>query len=692
MNEQNNNVNAVPTPQQPVQPVPTPAPAPAPAPAPSVTPSPAPAPAPAPAPVEPTVQAAPVAPAPTPSVTPSPVPAPAPAPAPAPVVTPTVAPAENQVASPVPTPAPAPAPVPAPQPVEQPVASPAPAPVQTDIVASEPINPIANNATVTPAPVTPTLSPTQPQPMSQPTVANNEVGFVPNGAPLPKKKNTTLIIIIVVAVIALLAILGIFVIAPMIKKSLTTPQMVYEVAIQNATKEINTTINDSFHDKNIVDVNFTVDSNMPTISDFNGYTFGINAGIDAKSEALQAGLYMKNDTTEYSLYEYIKDGKKYARYSTDNELNFLGELSEQETDQLFAIFKELLESQDTITNEDANYLVNKFSELLVSSFEEDKFSREETTLKINGKNVKVLNNKYVIDEATAKKMAKHILDGLRSDDKTIKIIAKISKLTEEEVKEQLKFPEESEETEDTAKNEKPTVLTMNLYTDTNLKESVGFALTDNNDEMYIHYYTAENAFEFELYSKTIDEETNEDLENKITVEGFESNKGQTIIISSSDKKVMSMIIKENTDTKLVLDYEIFGDEGASVKGTFKMSNDDDGKRNKTTYELKINAGDQYITGTLNILLDWTSEVANINTGNAVMVDEAAIQTKTATLMQQVAQTPLGILLQTISGMNNSGLNDYYGDGYNSIEDGDAVIITPPDSDNPLIVDGQDHIS
>jgi len=217
MNEQNN-LNTVPNAQ--------PAPAPSPAPAPAAAPSPAPAPV----------------------AQPTPVAAPAPAPAPAPV----------QPAAPAPAPAPvpqAPAPAPVPQapvaePVPAPVASPAPAPAQADIVPSEPINPIANNATVQPAAQPAAPAPAQPQPM-QPVVPTTSAGFVPNGAPLqPKKKNVPLIVGIVVAVIAVLAAVGYFVVYPLVIQKMTTPKKVYEIAIQNITKEINTKVTKK--DKNTI--------------------------------------------------------------------------------------------------------------------------------------------------------------------------------------------------------------------------------------------------------------------------------------------------------------------------------------------------------------------------------------------------------------------------------------------------------
>ena len=709
MNEQNNNVNVVPTPQ--------PAPAPAPAmqdasvaqPTQSVAPSPVPAPAPAPAPVAapapaPAQPVTPTpAPAPVPTVAPAPVPSPVPAPAPAP--TPVPAPAPAAVPTPTVTPAPAPvqpvapAPVPAPTPAPAPVASPAPAPVQADIVPSEPINPIANNATVAPAqPVAPALSPTQPQPMTPATPANGNVGFVPNGAPIEKKKNKGLIILVVIAIVAILACVGIFVIFPMIKKASTTPKMMYEHAIKYVAKEINTKVNDSVHDKTLFDLSVGIDSNMPDISSFSGYTYGINAGVDPNGKAVQAGLYMKDAKSEYSLFNYIKDGKKYSRFSTDNQLNFLGELTEAETNELFAIFNEMLKEEDTVTNEEITYLVDKVSELLISSIKEDKLTREETTIKIGDQSVKVLNNKYVIDEATAEEMEKTIKDGLKADAKVISTLAKMIGKEEDEIKEVLTYKTKEEqakeneytETVNDDEDEEPVTLIMNLYTDADLTGLVGFALTDDKGEINVHHYSTEKTFEFGLYSKSLDEETNQDVENDIKAVGIVRDKVTNVSITVNKKEVMTLAIKENTENKLELSYEILGDEGAMITGTFKMIIEENDKQSKAKYEFSMKAGAQYVNVSLNMLIDWTSEVANINTGNAVQVTEADIQNKTTQLMTQIYQTPVGIFLQTLSGSMNSGIQDYY-DDYNAIQGNGDVVINQDQPDVIIDVDGENHL-
>ena len=207
---------------------------------------------------------------------------------------------------------------------------------------------------------------------------------------------------------------------------------------------VKTNVEDVVHDKAIYSFDAKIDSNMPTISSFSGYTYGINVGVDPTKEALQAGLYMKNANADYSLWGYIKDGKQYTRYSTDNKLNYIGELSSEEHDELFGALKEALEAQGKADAESINYVINKINELVLSSIKEDKLTQEEATITVNKENIKVLNNKYVLDEATMKATVKHIVDGLKADKKAVTNLATLLGVKEEEVTQMLTY-EESEE-------------------------------------------------------------------------------------------------------------------------------------------------------------------------------------------------------------------------------------------------------
>ncbi len=630
MTEQNNTTTAPVQPEA-VQPTPTPEPA-------SV--------------VQPTESVAPVAP--TPVVEPAPV-----------------APAVTEVpATPV-----------APTPVETPVASPAPAPVSTDIVPSEPLNPIGDNATIKPSTITPSVENIK---TAQPTApANGSVGFVASSSPLPKKKNKGLIIGIVIVVIVIVALVGYFVIFPMIVKSKMTPKVIYENSIKAVFSEVNTTVNDVVHEKSIYDIKATLDSNIETLKPFSGYTYGVNMGVDPVKESVQAGFSLKDANNTYSMNAYIKDGNKYSRYSTDNELNYLGVTTAEETDALFAQFREALSSSEKVNNEEMTYLINKLSELVVASLKEDKLSQEDTTITIDGEATKVINNKYVVDEATANETKKYIYEELKKDAEAVKILAKALEISEDEVKKILTIEEETKEEdteqkyddytdvengdeEDIQKYEEEAkfeTLIFNIYISSKDMEPIGFAVTSEDKSTEIHYYYTDSFFELKLHTSTLDVETNKDIENTILVVGTKVKEVINVSVKYNDKEVATAIIKTLTENEIDLEYEIISDseDVANVTGTFKYTIDENDKRNNQKYEFTLKSGEQFVNVSLDITLDWTSEVAHINTGTAKTLTEAELATKQANFMTELGKTPIGVLMQTLGGDMSGGLNDYYTD-------------------------------
>ena len=692
MNEQNNGLTNVQNSQQPVPAQPTiqpavaqpvvemPAMAPTPTPVPEVpTPTPV-AEVPAPTPAAPVPDAQPAVVAPIPMEVPTPVAAPTPTPvepvAPTPVVAPTsvVAPTPEFTSA---------------QPVAQPAASPAPV-AQTDIVASAPLNPIANNATIAPANQ---VGPDTAQPVS-PTPANNGgVGFVANGAPLqPKKSKKGIVVGGIVAALVILGVLGYFVIYPFIVKKLVTPSVVYESAIQIVSKKLTSSISDATHDKVIYEIEADLDTNIPQFAAFSGYTYGINTGLDITKQSFQAGLYMKNSSTEYSLWSYLKDAKSYSRFSTDNVLNYMGTADQAEVNELFATFKEKLESQANSGDENLNYLINKISELLISSLNENKLSQEETTLELNNENVKVLNNKYVLDEEVINATAKHIIEGLAKDDKAVKALAAVTETPEEQIKQMLVY-QESEKTEDDEKE--ATVLTMNIYTNTKAIP-IGFALTDDKGNADLHYYFSDNYFEFEYYQKTEDEETNKDIENNIEVVGITRGEKTNVTVTVNKNKIATAVITKNTDTEFELEYEVTIMEGQSITGTFKSVLTDTDERTKVELGLTMKMAGQYINVGLRVCQDWTSEVAKINTGNAVTLTEDELNAKAGAFMMEFYSTPVGMMIKSLSensamGGLNAGLNTNVNNGYYEIttdgEDNDFsdVIVQDNLTDDEIII-------
>ena len=622
-----------------------------------------------------TQQPVPVQPIPQPEVVAQPVEATNPVPQPQ------VAPATPVAATPV---APTPTPVVAPTPVDvQPVTPELPA--VSPVASPAPVNaPVDSNLGNMPQAVSTfegsAVTNIEPVVGAAPTLNDASGGFVSGTVAPEKKTNKGLMAVIIVAVIAVLGVLGYFVVYPLILKSLVTPEKVYTNTINAVFKEITTTVEEVVHEKATYSIDLGVDSNMPTISSFGGYNYSVNVGVDPTTEAFQAGLTMKNSSANYSVWGYIKDGKKYTRYSTDDVLNYIGELATEESNELFDTFKQAIDTQDGADTEKINYIINKVNELVVSSIDETKLTQEDVTIKIGENDVKVLNNKYVMDEATVEKTAKHVLDGLKGDKTVVKNLSELLSYSEDKVKEMLTY-EEPEKDEETEEDKEETPLIVNIYV-TNKGDFVGVAFTDGNIDF--HYYNNNGSFELKLYEKSVNEETNKETENTASIVGVPKAGKTNVTVTYNKETVATLVINKNTETELDLIYEIVVEENQKINGTLAIKNDNNDKKIKNTIKFTMKASDQYLNIDLGTSIDWTTEVAKINTGNAVTVTEEEHATKKNAFREQVNNTPIGLFFQTTSGNMSGGINDYYDDDYYEITDEDIIIDDNTNDENDFI--------
>ena len=691
VNSQENTVPAPVAPEAPAAPVtlepqaiPTPAPAPAPAVVPEapvvsevpvqpeISPAPAPvAPAPVPeaAPVSAPIPEAPVAPAP---VEPTPVPTPAPAPvAPAPV-------------APV-TPAPVSAPVPeAPAPAAQPVA---PTPDMGATI-QQPgftgVNPVAQPTEVpqTSLGVQPTIAPTAP------LTGDGNVAFVSTGEPVKKKMSKGLLIGIIVGAVAILAVLGYFVIYPMIAKSLVKPKAVYSNTITGITKNINNTINTVLKDKFIYTVDFGIDSNIETFEEFGGYTYTGKFGIDPNNKLLEIGFGLKDSyENAYSSYVYVKNDNLYNRVSTEESLLNSGSAPE-EINQIFEMF-----TQETtaLNNEDATYVVNKISDMLIGSIDEKKLSKEDTKITVNGKSINVINSKYVIDKATYIKTMKYILEELKKDDKFLEIIVTAEEvdLTEDEIKDYIdemktdledgieyysKDVEEITEFDDT-------VLTINIYTEgANDFVGVEFNVKEDSSEGKLQYFTKDGSFNVFVYSKyTYGEEASE---SRFYIDGVKSGDTTNVTFKAKDNdnketKYATLKIKEVKNGKSIdyeLSEELFG--GDTISGNVTYTTEETKEKMINTLDFEVKSKDDYFKINVDLTIDWTSDVANINDKDAKTVTEDELEVIMDDFMNKVeSETPVGSIVDIFDSLSmmvapSYGYDDMYSDDYGDYDDYD----------------------
>lgn len=693
VNSQENTVSAPVAPEAPAAPVtlePQVAPVtPAPAPAPAVVPE---APVVPEVPVQPEISPAPapVAPAPMPEAAPVSAPIPeapvAPAPVePTPVPTPASAPVAPTPVAPV-APAPVSAPVPeAPTPVAQPAMAPAPdmgVPVQQPGFAG--VNPVAQPTEVpqTSLGVQPTIAPTTP------LTGDGNVSFVSTAEPIKKKMSKGLLIGIIVGAIAILAVLGYFVIYPMISKSLVKPKTVYSNTITGITRNINNTINNVLRDKFIYTVDFGIDSNIETFEEFGGYTYTGKFGIDPNNKLLEIGFGLEDSyKNAYSSYLYVKNDNLYNRVSTEESLLNSG-AAPDEINQIFEMFTK---ETTALSSDDANYVVNKVSNMLIGSIDENKLSKEDTKVTVNGKTIDVINSKYVIDKATYVRTMKYILEQLKNDDKFLEILVTADEvdLTEDEIKEYVEeMKTDLEEGIDYYSGDieeltefEDTVLTINIYTE-GASDFVGieFNVKEDSSEGKVQYLTKDGSFNVFVYTKQkYDEEV---YENRFYIDGVKSGNTTNVTFKSKDDenketKYATLKIKEIKNGKSI-DYELLEEitGGDTVSGNVTYTTEETKEKMINTLDFEVKSKDDYFKVNIDLTTDWTSDVANINDKDAKTVTEDELEVIMDDFMNKVeSETPVGTITDIFDSLSmmmspSYGYDDMYSDDYSDYDDYD----------------------
>ena len=513
---------------------------------------------------------------------------------------------------------------------------------------------------------------------SRPIDPNNNVsnvGFVATTETVKKKMNKKVLIAIVIAVIIALAAVGYFVVYPYVVKTfLNKPINVYNTTIENAFKELNNSINDIVHDKATYTIEAEFESNMDQLKEFSGYKVGFNLGIDPKVKNLQLGYSIKDPTTniEYSKNTYLKDNKEYLRYSTYRDLIYIGEADLDKESELFASFEELFNKAELLDSKDLTYLTNKLSGLLKESIDQNKLSKEDASITVNGEKLKVTNNRYEIDYENYIRTEKFIVDGLVEDDKIIEILAKFQEVTKEEVKKELE--EESELLEDYQNDDNDDldgILYFNIYTYGLNNTIIGYSITSNQNDSELHYYNKDGNFELVADIHFDNENSSDDLVNielddvNISLIGKKDGKNTNVTLKINDNELLNLVVKEWNKNKIDLDYNLkYGND--EIKGTLVYSNDLNNERLKIDLKASVSIKDESLKVTLSFIEDWTSEVANINTKESSTLDEAKMAEIEQDFENSLTKTTLGSLFTTISGDYDSDIMDYY-NGINSPE-------------------------
>lgn len=541
-------------------------------------------------------------------------------------------------------------------------ASPLGAPIQPAVEGQQPsvaATPL-QNTTTSDATITPNNTLNQ--------MNNTGSSFVPTGNPVKKNNKLPIIIAIVAVLLVVVGVVVVFFVKPKVQKEvLSDPKNVYEATINNLSKEINTVITDANYEKGIFDLTLSLDSDIEMLKNYIGYEYGVSLGVDPGKELFELGASVKKDN-ELSLNAFYKNKKLYANLSTYQELIDLGEVDVTEFEDLFAELEEIKATIDelNISKEDITYLVTKFSSLLVESIDTSKLTQEKETIKLNGKELEVVNNKYLIDYDNAQRTAKFIIEEIAKDNKVLEIFSKISGEEKDDIKESLLegLDELSEnEVDEETKKQK---MYISIYTYGNKNDIIGYSCKDDIKEMYM--YSVDGNFEILIPSESYDFEEEKEVISKMIITGTKNGDVTDVVIKVDDTKIAELTVREFTAEKVDFDYTIILDEEMEIKGYVKYSANANGKKDKYNLEVKVNVpGLGYVTAKLGLTLDWESEVSDINVSNAKVLDETEMQNVLMNFLTALEDTPIWTLFETLGDTGDDDVyyddDDFYDDDY-----------------------------
>lgn len=470
----------------------------------------------------------------------------------------------------------------------------------------------------------------------------NQVNYVSNGTPMPKKKGPIKLIIGLLVIAALVAV-GYFVVYPYFdKKVLNKPIDSFNTSIDTFTKNINNTVSKVVRERQYIDAKIKLESNMDQLKAFDGYTFNVSGGIDPKKKNLEAGFGIGKGNENLGAKIFYVNGDIYAKLSTYSDLFLLDKLEGEEFEQMEELFgssNEVFEILSSVSAEDSTYLVNLWAKLLKESIPEDKIVSEDATMDVLGDTVNVTSNKLVIDEAMAKNITKHVVDGIKNDSKAIEILKKLG----------LENPDELFAQIDSESIELEENITVIVYT---LKgENVGYELAEGEDKFI--YYKNNGNFVIEGTIKA------EGEDQKIKITGKKDGGKTNVSVKNNGKELISLVVSKWEENEVDLSYSISG----VISGDFKASNKQGSDKSDIHIEFKLDMQGQYVKISADIVDDWSSDIPTVNVTTAKQLTDEELAKVFEDFSTALQQSSLFEAFESISGdlyydMGDYNLNDY----------------------------------
>ena len=161
--------------------------------------------------------------------------------------------------------------------------------------------------------------------------------------------------LIIVGCLLVLALLGYFVIYPMVVDIfMSSPKNVFEATIEKLTTNVSKSLDTVNLGNSSYDLDFKLDTNVEDLKSFADVDYKFKAGMDSKNQRLEAKATMiKKDKSEVGATMYVRDNYLFYKLSSDERIIKAMDLSQDED------FKKIFEQDESVNSEDIKYLINK---------------------------------------------------------------------------------------------------------------------------------------------------------------------------------------------------------------------------------------------------------------------------------------------------------------------------------------------
>ncbi len=467
--------------------------------------------------------------------------------------------------------------------------------------------------------------------------------------PQPEKKKGIKKPIIIIGILVVLALVGYFVVYPMIKGAyMSSPKNVFESTIKTMRTNVGKVLNQVNVGTSSTEITFNVDSNVDGISDFKDYTFSFSGGIDAQNKKMEAKASMVDkNKKEIGGTAYVKNDYLYYKLSGDERLVKSVNLAEQEG------YSEMFDIVENANTSDYIYLIENVTNSIIANFKEEDFVKEDSAFTVNGTEVKVVKNSYVINKERMITHVKAIFNGLYEDSKAMEIIEKLG-MSKDEFKKEMDSIADDDFDDDLK-------VTINIYTNKK-NDVVGFDLYGNDegkDVELLYFYYNEGNFE----GKILDDGS----DDNISITGVKDGEVTNASIKYTDEEIATLKITKLEENAIDFSYVIKSDS-ESISGDISLSTETSNSSSKLRFTGSAKNGDEFIKINLNMNTTYNAKIAEFDESKAVELSEEEQNAIMETFVSSLEDTPFAYVNDSLGGYDAPVVYDYDKDSSYDISD------------------------